>query len=69
MPSPDLIRGSHQIAVIAREQSDLSNLIQILIKRLNNEIASAFSKPRNDGILEFSVMIPHPQKKRGGAGG
>ncbi|MDD7600091.1 MAG: hypothetical protein SPJ69_01500 [Campylobacter sp.] len=21
-----------------------------------NEIASAFSKPRNDGILEFSVM-------------
>ena len=56
MPSPDLIRGSHQIAVIARKQSDRSNLIQILIKRLNNEIASAFSKPRNDGILEFSVM-------------
>ena len=42
--------------VIAREQSRGSNLIQILIKRLNNEIASAFSKPRNDGILEFSVM-------------
>ena len=44
--------------VIAREQSDRSNLIQILIKRLNNEIASSFVSltPRNDGILEFSVM-------------
>ncbi|MCI7014472.1 MAG: hypothetical protein MR878_03655 [Campylobacter sp.] len=31
-------------SVIAREQSDRSNLVQGLI----NEIASAFSKPRND---------------------